>query len=231
MRLWTSPSTRPSSTQSRWFGEMRNIVEHRQPSVSSVTTVRAGATSRASRLTRWISVPTAQTDPSGLFLTVADDVLGRAALVGRLHDVERALGMDDDLAAGMRLPELLDLLHGEARVDAAVALPQNQPRAREARRASTPPYGRSGSQMTISSSGTPIRIRGVPAEVLVGQHQQLLARVPRPRHHLRGVARRADDAAVLAAEAFDGGGRVDVGDGHDARARRASRSSSQQTSS
>ena len=72
IRLWTSPSTRPSSTQSRWFGETRNIVEHRQPSASSVTTVRAGATSRASRLTRWISVPTAQIDPSGLALDASE---------------------------------------------------------------------------------------------------------------------------------------------------------------
>src|SRR5205823_1728308 len=31
MRLCTSPATSPSSVQSRWFGETRNIVEHRQP--------------------------------------------------------------------------------------------------------------------------------------------------------------------------------------------------------
>ena len=80
-------------------------------------------------------------------------------------------------------------------------------------RGSTPPNGWSGSHTPSRSSGTPILIGGVPAEMLIGQHQDLLAALPRPAHHLRrGVARRADDAAVLAAEAFDGRGRVDVGD-------------------
>ena len=37
--LWISPSSSPSRTQSRWFGDTRNIVEHRQPKGSSVTTV------------------------------------------------------------------------------------------------------------------------------------------------------------------------------------------------
>ena len=46
---------------------------------------------------------------------------------------------------------------------------------------------------------------GVPAEVLVGQHHELLAALPRPGHDRRGVGRRADDAAVLAAEGFDVG--------------------------
>ena len=64
------PSTSPSSIHSRWFGDTRNIVEHRQPNGSSVTTVLSGATSCVRRLTRWISVATAQTVPAGLFLTV-----------------------------------------------------------------------------------------------------------------------------------------------------------------
>ena len=59
--------------------------------------------------------------------------------------------------------------------------------------------------------------RRVAAEMLVGQHQQLLAALPGPRHDLRGVARGADDAAVLAAEAFDGGRGVDVRDRNHAR--------------
>jgi len=38
--------------QSRWFGDTRNIVEHRHPNGSRVTTVRSGATSCARRFTR-----------------------------------------------------------------------------------------------------------------------------------------------------------------------------------
>ena len=72
--LWTWPASRPSRIQSRWFGDTRNIVEHRHPNGSSVTTVRSGATSCASRLTRWTSVATAHTVPTGLALTVVDDL-------------------------------------------------------------------------------------------------------------------------------------------------------------
>ena len=60
--------------------------------------------------------------------------------------------------------------------------------------------------------------RGVAAEMLVGQHQQLLAVLPRPLHHRRGIGRGADDAAVLADERFDRRGRIDVGDRNDAGA-------------
>ncbi len=66
------------------------------------TTVRAGATSRASRLTRWISVPTAQTEPSGLALTVrmmcsVDPQSSAACTTSNVHS-----GMHDDLARRMR---------------------------------------------------------------------------------------------------------------------------------
>ncbi len=68
--LWTRPATSSSMIHSRWFGETRNIVEHRHPNWSSVSTVRSGATSRASRLTRCTSVPMAHTEPGGLSRTV-----------------------------------------------------------------------------------------------------------------------------------------------------------------
>ena len=51
--------------------------------------------------------------------------------------------------------------------------------------------------------------------MLVREHDQLVGLLPRPRHDRRGICRRADDAAVLAAESFDVGGRIDVGHGHD----------------
>jgi hypothetical protein len=57
-------------------------------------------------------------------------------------------------------------------------------------------------------------VRGVAAEVLVGQEQDPLPALPRPAQHGRAVRRGADDAAVLADERLDGRRRVDVGDGH-----------------
>ena len=54
--------------------------------------------------------------------------------------------------------------------------------------------------------------------MLIGQHQQLLAVLPRPLHHGRGIRRGADDPAVFADERFDGGGRIDVGDRDEAGA-------------
>ena len=62
--LTTRPSTSSSSTHARWGSSMRFIVEHGQISGSSDTTVLSGC-SWASRLTRWISVPTAIVDPVG----------------------------------------------------------------------------------------------------------------------------------------------------------------------
>ena len=217
--FWILPATRLSSIQSRWFGDTRNIVEHRQPNGSSVTTVRSGATSWASRLTRWISVATAQTMPTGLAHDV-DDAFGRAALVGRLDDLERALGMRDHLALRILLAERVDLLDGEARVDRAVPLPQQQLGVLDDLR------GQPAADLVGIPDGHPIERdahleAGVAAEMLVRQHQQLLAALPRPGHHRRGVGRGADDAAVRADEGFDGGRRVDVGDRDHPHARRA----------
>ncbi len=64
IRFTTLPSTRFSSTQHRWAASMRNIVEHGQMSGSSDTIVLPGVSS-SSRCTRWISVPTPITAPSG----------------------------------------------------------------------------------------------------------------------------------------------------------------------
>ena len=52
----------------------------------------------------------------------------------------------------------------------------------------------------------------VAAEVLIGQEEHTFAPLPRPPQRRRRVRRCADDAAALAAERFDGSGRVDVGD-------------------
>ena len=152
--------------------------------MSSVITVRSGATSCARRFTRWISVPTAQIDPFGLSFTVRMIVSVEPGYVGGLHHFERAFRMHDHFAGRIRLAEFLDLPHVHPRVNAAVALPQNQPRAAKFFRR----------QSAIGLIGIPQDHlverhahleRGVAAEMLVGQHDELLAVVPGPRHRLR----------------------------------------------
>ena len=59
--------------------------------------------------------------------------------------------------------------------------------------------------------------RGVAAEMLVGQEQDLLLLLPAPLQRGGGVRRRADGAAVLADERLNRRGGVDVGDRHHAR--------------
>ena len=104
---------------------MRNMVEHGQISGSSDTTVLSGVSS-ASRLTRWISVPTAMVAPDGGGLDGLDDVVGGADLVGDRADLVAALGVGDHDAVGVLGPERVDVLGREPLVDRAVALPQQE---------------------------------------------------------------------------------------------------------
>ena len=64
----------------------------------------------------------------------------------------------------------------------------------------------------------PHGLRGVPAEVLVGEEQHALAALERPREHRLRIRRGADDAAVLTAEALERRRRVHVGHGDDGNA-------------
>ncbi len=191
-----------------------------------------GATSCARRFTRWTSVPTAHTLPGAALAHRLDDVFGATAVVGRLHDVPRHLGMDDDADAGMLLAQRLDLLHREARVDRAVPLPQEQLRALRLLRRETAAESRAGSHTCHLIERHAHLVGGVAAQVLIGQEQHPLAALPRPlERRPRALRRRADDAAVLADEGFDRRRRVDVGDRHDASRRPSASSSSQQVSS
>ncbi len=140
-----------------------------------------------------------------------DDVVGRSALVGRLDDVEGALGMGDHAAARVLLTERLDLRHGEARVDRTVPLPENQPRVRDILRLQAAPgLLRIPDDHLVERHAHPVS--RVAPQVLIGKHQQSRAALPGPGHDGGGIRRRADDPAVVADEGFDCGRRVDVGD-------------------
>ena len=104
---------------------MRNMVEHGQTSGSSDTTVLSGVSS-SRRFTRWISVPTAMTDPAGAASTArmmksVEPTWSASSQVSWAHS-----GWAIDDAVGVLGPERLDVLGLEALVHRAVALPQEE---------------------------------------------------------------------------------------------------------
>ena len=112
----------------------------------------------------------------------------------------------------MLLANPRDLLHGEARMHGAVPLPQQQPRIdRLLRRQAAADLVRIPDHHLIERHAH--LVRGIAPQMLIWQEQDAPAALPRPLEHRARVARRADDAAVLADERFDGGRRIDVGDG------------------
>src|SRR6266850_3346873 len=155
MRLWTRPSTSSSRIQSRWFGDTRNIVEQRQPNRSSDTTVRSGATSCARRLTRCTSVPTAQTDPTGLFFTVL--------MMYSVLPLSSAACTTSHGTSGWTITRTPGCCVRTLAICAALKRTWTEQcpfhrimRARFSASGSTPPKISCGSHTTISSSGMPI---------------------------------------------------------------------------
>ena len=141
------------------------------------------------------------------------DVLGRAAVVGRLHHVEGHFGMHDHLDARVFGADLRDLLRGEAHVHRAVAFPQDQLRALELvarepaeRRVGIPHHHLVECHAHLEG--------GVAAEVLVGQEEDLFLLLPPPLQRGGGVRRSADGAAVLPDQRLYRRGGVDVGHRH-----------------
>jgi hypothetical protein len=107
----------------------------------------------------------------------------------------------DDLHAGVLGPRPLDLVDGEALVHRAEAVPEDDARVRQLR----------GGVAAEGLARVPHRhglerhahgLRGVAAEVLVGEEQHALPALERPVEHRASVRRGADDAAVAAHEAL-----------------------------
>ena len=165
----------------------------------------------ASRLTRLSSVPIAQVEPGGGGLDGLDDELRRADQVGLEHDLVGALGVDQDLDAG----------------DASRAARRRR-RRRTGRAPSSGPSTGSSSPSRSSLGGEPaVGLRAGPRpRSRRGVRPILSTAVLRPRcwsgrnstfasglllerplERDLGVGRRADDAAVAAAERLDVGAR------------------------
>jgi len=140
----------------------------------------------------------------GAVLHRVDDVFSRAAAIGGLHDIERALGMGDYLAVWILLSERLDLRDGKPRVDRAVPFPEDELRLLDLLGLkSAPDFVRIPHDHFVERH--PHLVGGVPPEMLVRQHHELFTVLPRPLHHRSSIRRGADDAAVVADEGFDRG--------------------------
>ena len=140
-----------------------------------------------------------------------DDELGRTDQVRGQDDLVGALGVHDDLDAGDRLAQRRDRVGGEPAVHGAVALPEDHLGVAQL----------VGGEAAVGSVRVPhhavveghaqLEDGGVAAEVLVGEEQHLRPLLVGPLERGLGVRRRADRAAVLAAERLDVGARVHVG--------------------
>src|SRR5437763_1480517 len=103
----------------------------------------------------------------------------------------------------------------EATVDGAVALPQNQTRAPKLVGGVAAEFLRRVPQRHLFEGDAELDA-GVAAQVLVWEEEELIGLGEILVEEWDGVRRSADDAFVLAAEGFDRGAGVHVGDGHDA---------------
>src|SRR5262249_6317577 len=125
-------------------------------------------------------------------------------VVCRPHDVPWHLGMDDDADARVLRADVLDLAHGEARMDRTVSLPQQHPGALDGVRLETAPdLVRIPHRHLVD--GHAQLVRGVATEVLIGEKEDRVAALPGPPQRGGGVGRRAYDAAALADERLDRG--------------------------
>ena len=103
-----------------------------------------------------------------------DDEFGRADEVGGVDDLHHAFGMDEDLAAGEPLAEVLDVLGLEHLMDRAVASPEQDPAGGDrSRRVAAQGFARvpDGHLVERDAHG-PGR---VAAEVLIGEEEDAAA--------------------------------------------------------
>ncbi len=129
------------------------------------------------------------------------DDLARASLhIALVADFHRAFGMDQNLDVGILRAELIDVLGTKHRVDTAVPLPEEDlaPLQLFGRVAAAFRFVRVPDTHLVQRDAH--RLGRVAAEVLIGKEQDAALALERPLKHGRGVTRRADDAAMLAAE-------------------------------
>ena len=128
----------------------------------------------ARRLTRLISVPMAKTEPGGRGLDGFDDEVGGAGGVGGFDYGHGALGVDDDLDLRITGAGGGDLLYGEAFVDRAEAVPEDD-FGRDEVRGGAAAEGLLGVPEGHLGEGDAHFAGGVAAEMLVREEEDALA--------------------------------------------------------
>ena len=225
------PAARFSSAQQRCGRSMRYIVAHMQ-TTGERKWISCSGCSCFRRLTRCSSVPMAQLRARRGLFDRADDLAGRADHVGLVDHLHHALGMDEDLDAGI-------LLRGTGRRAAAgTSGGRCNALARGSRGCGGSPPAccrrvrpGAGPRAASASSGMPIARAVLRPRCWSGKNSTRLPPGEGPIEHRPGVGRRADDAAVPAAKRLQAGRRVDVGDRHHVVRRRSPRPSCSQQSS
>jgi len=151
-----------------------------------------------------------------------EDVLGASVEVTGENHIELALGVDEDVDAGILGARLLNLLDGEALMDTAMSLPQNESRGLKlldrvaAQRLERIPEGHLsvGIEAHFDSRVAP--------EVLIWEEENLIlatfrGKRERPIESRSSVGTRADSSSVLADKTLEVRGGIDVGHGDDLR--------------
>ena len=153
--------------------------------------------------------------PLGSLIDELDQTFRRAESVGLLADLPTALGVDDDLDAGVARAHLIDVAGKEALMHGAMALPEEDAAVLEllfclAAAIFTKldgPRIPDGHLVQRNAHG----VAGVAPQVLVGQEENALAAGEGPLEGGASVRGGADQPAAFAAKGLDGGRRIHVG--------------------
>src|ERR1043165_3392700 len=150
----------------------------------------------------------------GRSLNRLDDELGRAGEVCLLDDRALALRVHQNLYAGHLRAHLIHVPGAEATVDGAVALPEDEARTSQLVRGVAAEFFVRIPQRHLFKGETEANA-GVAPQVLVWEEEELVGLLQILLEERHGVRGGADHAAALAAEGFDRGAGVHVGDGDD----------------
>ena len=194
---------------------VRRHAEHRRAQAPELVERQHGLLrlrrSVASRFTRWISVPTAQIDPGALSVTWR--------MMYSVEPLSSAACTTSHGTSGCTMTRTPGCCSRMRAICATVkrSCTEQCPFHRIIFASSTCSSGLAAVHLVRIPHDHLVErhthlVRGVAAEMLIGKEQNALAALQRPSQRRRAVGRRADDAAALADEGFDGRGRVDVGD-------------------
>ena len=151
--------------------------------------------------------------PRRSLVNESNQPLGGTESVGLLADLPAALGMNDDLNAGILGAHLIDVAGQKAQMDGAVALPEQDAAVCKALLRLAPLQApRVPNHHFVQRN--PHGVAGVAAQVLIGQKQYPLAAGKGPLKGRVSIGGGADQPAAFPAKGLDGGGGIHIGQRH-----------------